>query len=269
MAIDGINSNVNNLNSVNNTHQNPLEKIATGLKINQAADDASNLVISEALQGRRSDLAQSLENSNQGIALTRIATDGLESQKDLLVDVRDKLIQANTDTTSAEGKDAIKQEVTKLVDQFKNISETTKFANQSLITQDGTNPTIDISTADETISVTTPNTGSIADDLKTLIQNTDFNTGDIGAIIDRVDLATNQLDGSLGDFGSAENQLASNARNSITEQVNLARANSSLTDIDFGKEIGDFSKTNIQAQIGYLVSTQANAAQEQNVRLLA
>ena len=45
MAIDSINSNVNNnINSVNNAQHGTLEKIATGLKINQAADDASNLV---------------------------------------------------------------------------------------------------------------------------------------------------------------------------------------------------------------------------------
>ena len=84
MAIDSINSNVNNnINNVNNAQHGTLEKVATGLKVNQAADDASNLVISDALQSRRSDLAQSLQSLNEGIALTRIASDGIENQKEL------------------------------------------------------------------------------------------------------------------------------------------------------------------------------------------
>lgn len=265
MAIDGINSNVNNISNTQNTH---LEKLSTGLKINQSADDASSLSISDALRLQRSDLSQSLQNLNQGIALTRIASDGLESQKEILGDIREKLLQANTATTSDEGRDAIKQEVIKLADQFRNISETTKFGGQQLITPNGSSSTLDISTSDDTISIDIPNTGQVGNNLSSLINNTDFKSGNIGAIIDQVDTATDEISNSLSNFGSAEIQLESNARNSITAEVNIAKANSSLTDIDFGKEITDFSKANILTQIGYLVSTQANAAQEQNVKLL-
>jgi len=265
MEVNSINSNIN---SVNNAQNSSLERIATGLKINQASDDASSLSISDALKSQRSDLSQSLQNLNQGIALTRIATDGLENQQEILGNIREKLIQANTDTTSDDGKEAIKQEVLKLADQFNNIANTTKFSDQNLITPDGANTTLDISTADQTISVDIPNTGQIANELSTLIGGTDFATGDIAAIIERVDLASGQVSNSISDFSSTSNQLESSARNSITAEVSIARANSSLTDIDFGKEITDFSKANILTQIGYLVSTQANAAQEQNVKLL-
>ncbi len=266
MAIDSINSNINNVTNLQNSS---LERISTGSKINQASDDASSLAISDALQLQRSGLSQSLQNLNEGIALTRIASSGLESQKEILETIRQKLLQANTDTTSAEGKEAIKQEVIKLSDQFKNVSESTRYGDQQLITPDSADATLDISTADDTFSIDIPNTGQIANELSTLIGTTDFGTGDIAAIIDRVDLATEQVSDTLTDFASTENQLESSARNSITQEVSLSRANSSLTDIDFGKEITDFSKANILTQIGYLVSTQANAAQEHNVKLLA
>jgi len=266
MEINNINSNINNVNQSQNSS---LERISTGLKINQAADDAASLSISDSLRLQRSDLSQSLQNLNQGIALTRIASDGLDNQQEILGDIRQKLLQANTDTTSVDGKEAIKQEVLKLTEQFQNIAQTTTFADQKLITPEGTSTTLDISTADETFSLDIPNTGQIANELTTLIGATDFGTGNIAAIIDRIDVASNQVSSAQSDFGSTENQLASSARNSITAEVNIAKANSSLTDIDFGKELTDFSKANILTQIGYLVSTQANAVQEQNVKLLA
>ena len=108
----------------------------------------------------------------------------------------------------------------------------------------------------------------IANELGTLIQNTDFNQGDITGIFDRISVATDELNETQSEFASTENQLESSARNSISEQVNLAKASSAIVDVDFGKEINDFSKANILTQVGYLVSTQANAAQEQNLKLL-
>ncbi|NQY95009.1 MAG: flagellin, partial [Campylobacteraceae bacterium] len=99
MAIDGINSNINNVTNLQNSS---LERISSGSKINQASDDASSLSISESLRLQRSDLSQSLQNLNQGIALTRIASAGLENQQEILGDIKVKLLQANTDTTSAE-----------------------------------------------------------------------------------------------------------------------------------------------------------------------
>ena len=265
MAIDGINSNINNVSHAQNTS---LERISTGLKINKASDDASGLSLSDSLRFQRSDLSQSLQNVNEGIALTRIASDGLSNQKEILEDIRGKLLQANTDTTSSDGKESIKQEVLKLTEQFKNISESTKYGGQQLITASGSDNTLDISTSEDTFSVDIPNTGQIGNELATLIGATNFSTGDIGLLIDTVDSATSQVNNTLSNFASTENQLESSARNSITAEVNLARSNSSLRDVDFGQEITDFSKANILTQIGYLVSTQANAAQEQNVKLL-
>jgi len=265
VELNGINS---NLNSVNNAQNTSVERISTGSQINQASDDASSLSISDALRLQRSDLSQSIQNVNQGIALTRIASDGIENQKEILEQISTKLLQADTETTSADGKEAIKREVTALVDQFKAIGENTKFNDKKLIDNEGIPSTLDISTSDETIAINIPDTIQIANELGTLIQNTDFNQGDITGIFDRISVATDELNETQSEFASTENQLESSARNSISEQVNLAKASSAIVDVDFGKEINDFSKANILTQLGYLVSTQANAAQEQNLKLL-
>jgi len=265
MEINGLNSNIN---SVNNTQNTSLERIASGLQINQASDDASSLAISDALRLQRSDLSQSIQNLNQGIALTRIASDGLDNQKEILEQITTKLLQANTATTSSDGKEAIKQEVSALVEQFKAIGENTKFNDQKLIDNEGVPSTLDISTSDETLAIDVPNTVQIGNELETLVGNADFSQGDIPGIIDRVRTATDELNEAQSGFASTENQLESSARNSISEQVNIAKASSSIVDVDFGKEINDFSKANILTQVGYLVSTQANAAQEQNLKLL-
>ncbi len=265
MDVNGINSNIN---SVNNTQGSQLERVSSSPELNKTSDGSSALELSDSARLQRSDLSQSLQNLNQGIALTKVASNGLESQKEILGNIKDKLIQVNDETTSVEDKEIFKQEVSKLVDDFKAISETTKFANQNLINQTGDTATLDILTADETISIEIPNTGQIANDISALVNGTNFNNGNVEAIVERVDLAVNQVDDARDNFESTGNQLEINARSSITAEINESRTNSALTDIDFGKETTDFSKANILTQLGYLVSTQANAAQDHNVKLL-
>ncbi len=88
MDVNGINSNVS---SVNNAQNSSLDKVTTAHNVNKKPDDSSNLEISDSLRLQRSDLSQSLQNLNQGIASTKIASDGLQNQKEILGKIEEKL----------------------------------------------------------------------------------------------------------------------------------------------------------------------------------
>jgi flagellin len=85
-----------------------LERLSTGLKVNKASDDASGLAIADKLRTQASSISQGIDNGNSAVALIQIADKSMAEQSNILDTVKSKLIQANTDTTSADGREAIR-----------------------------------------------------------------------------------------------------------------------------------------------------------------
>ena len=80
--------------------------------------------------------------------------------------------------------------------------------------------------------------------------------------------AIKRLDTIRGDIGSAQNQMISTINNISVTQVNVKAAESQIRDVDFAAESANFSKYNILAQSGSYAMSQANAVQQNVLRLL-
>ena len=87
--------------------------------------------------------------------------------------------------------------------------------------------------------------------------------------MDKVSSSSNQLQSIYDQFTEFGNRLEYSARETIKEQVDLYNENKINKDRNFGKESIDFSKTNVNANLGYLAASQANIVQAQSVRLLS
>ncbi len=83
-----------------------------------------------------------------------------------------------------------------------------------------------------------------------------------------MDFALKQIDAIRSDIGSTQNQLESTVRNISVTQVNVAAAESQIRDVDFAAESANFAKQNILAQSGSYAMSQANAVQQNVLRLL-
>jgi flagellin len=82
------------------------------------------------------------------------------------------------------------------------------------------------------------------------------------------DAAIQRLDQVRSDLGSVQNQLISTVNNISVTQVNVKAAESQIRDVDFAAESANFSKFNILAQSGSYAMSQANAVQQNVLRLL-
>ena len=82
------------------------------------------------------------------------------------------------------------------------------------------------------------------------------------------DYALKDIDNTRSDIGSVQNQLESTIRNISVTQVNVTAAESQIRDVDFAAESANFSKLNILAQSGSYAMSQANAVQQNVLRLL-
>ena len=88
------------------------------------------------------------------------------------------------------------------------------------------------------------------------------------ATMDIAEAATKALDTVRADLGSVQNQLVATINNISVTQVNVKAAESNIRDVDFAAESASFSKYNILAQSGSYAMSQANAVQQNVLRLL-
>ncbi|TEX99752.1 flagellin A [Campylobacter sp. US42a] len=88
------------------------------------------------------------------------------------------------------------------------------------------------------------------------------------AVMDIAETATANLDQIRADIGSVQNQLQVTINNITVTQVNVKAAESTIRDVDFAAESANFSKYNILAQSGSYAMSQANAVQQNVLKLL-
>ena len=394
-----INTNVSSMTAqesaanVNKNLSSSLEKLSSGLRINKASDDASGMAIADKLRTQASSLGQSIANGNSANALVQIADKAMAEQSNILDIVKTKLIQAATSTTSDEGKEAIKNDIQKLLTQLDNIADQTNYNGQQLL--DGTSfsfqigeagvnvisaqvpgasDTASLGTEATNVTMTLANTvganastaqvdtitiggtddattvgdtatvqiqgatddkmysysytvtqadiDTAADDaalqllIGTALQgliaadasehgitatnatntitltasavNTRYeNTATAGSnlqglknlatdltedianqYMDVIDGALNKLNLIRSEFGATQNQIESSLRNMMTTQTNIKAAESVIRDVDYAAESANFNRQNIIAQAGTYAMSQANAVQQNVLRLL-
>jgi|GEM_PF-351781 len=285
-----INTNVSSLNAQESAQQtnkylsSSLEKLSSGLRINKASDDASGMAIADKLRTQASSIGQSISNGNSAVALVQIADKAMAEQSNILDIVKQKLLQAGTATTSSAGREAIAKDVDKLLDQLNNIAIQTNYNGIQLL-QSGTTENggsaaaltfqMGETSANTIISssgVTANVNGLSLSGLKAAVSGTTI-SGTNGASAARgflaaIDTALNTLNGWRSDFGSTQNQLESSIRNLSTAQTNLKAAESVIRDVDYASESANFNKQNIIAQAGTYAMSQANAMQQNVMRLL-
>ncbi len=87
-------------------------------------------------------------------------------------------------------------------------------------------------------------------------------------VMDMAESATQLLDTIRSDLGAVHQQLTVTINNISVTQVNVKAAESGIRDVDFASESANFSKNNILAQSGTFAMSQANAVQQNVLKLL-
>ncbi|MFW3355857.1 flagellin [Aliarcobacter butzleri] len=279
-----INTNVSSLTAQEATTQtnrnisSSLEKLSSGLKINKAADDASGLAIADKLRTQVTSINQGISNGNSALALLQIADKSMAEQSNILDTVKAKLIQANTDTTSDDGRAAIAKDISKLLEQLNNIAAQTNYNGTNLLQASaggtGAQGSLSfqigekVSDLIKTKSIQANTNGYSLTVLSGNVGTGTFTRGEASAGQTAVDKAITTLNGYRGDIGSTQNQVESAIRNLTTQSTNIKNAESVIRDVDYAQESANYNKLNIIAQAGSYAISQANSTQQNVLRLL-
>ena len=91
-----------------------MQRLASGLRINSAKDDAAGLQISNRLTSQINGLNVAIRNANDGISMAQTAEGALQESTNILQRMRDLSIQAANATNSTVDRNAIQEEVVQL-----------------------------------------------------------------------------------------------------------------------------------------------------------
>ena len=119
-------------NIVNTRQAKTTEKLASGYKINRAADDAAGLSISEKMRRQIRGLHQAAENIEEGIGYVQTADGALNEAHEILQRMNELAVKSANGTNTEEDREFIDCEVQQLKEELDRIFETTTFNERKI-----------------------------------------------------------------------------------------------------------------------------------------
>ncbi|MDG0817613.1 flagellin N-terminal helical domain-containing protein [Bdellovibrio svalbardensis] len=248
-----------------------MAKLASGSRINKAADDAAGLAISERLKAQIRSSSQAQRNANDGISLIQTAEGGLNEIGNVIVRLRELGIQGASDTVGETERGMLNKEVVQLRDEIQRISKTTTWGTTKLL--DGSAPQFDfqvgIGNNPEADRISF-DAGAHSATLAALgLEGLDFSTkeGSREALA-KLDDAQTHVNGTRAVMGALQNRLTSTADNLGVTQENLSAANSRIRDTDIAATSSEMTRNNILMQAATSVLSQANQSNQLALKLI-
>lgn len=260
-----------NLYMTNINMNRSMARLASGNRINQAADDAAGLAISENLKGLIRGLGQANRNANDGISLVQIAEGNLNEVSTMLIRLRELGVQAASDTIGDTERKFLDVEYQQLKSEIQRISESTNFNGTDLL--NGTGGVLDIQVGvnnDPFKDRISFNAGAANTTLEALgmVAESVGTKEAAQAGLSTIDNAMTSVNAIRANFGAMQNRLQSTSNNILVYNENMSAANSRIRDTDVAQETTEMTRNNILMQAGVSVLGQANQSQQLALKLL-
>ncbi len=243
-----------------------IEKLATGLRINRAGDDASGLAVSETLRSQIRGLRQAQRNVFDSISFIQTAEGSLQEVHSILHRLRELAIQSANAVYSEQDRSLLQIEVSQLIEEIDRIAETTEFnrfkildgSNQDFQFQVGANPGQNITVVMKTMTAE-------AIGVPGLTMETVSSANDA---LRRVDEAVDTVSRQRANFGAVQNRLEHVVSSLAVAEENLQAAESRIRDTNMATEIVNFMRLRILQDSSVAMLMQANLRPESVMRLL-
>ena len=243
-----------------------MERLASGKRVNGAADDAAGLAIATRLNAEINGINQGIRNASDAQGMLAVAEGALEQVHALLLRMRELAVQSANETNSSADRDHLQTEVDQLEAEIQRVVDDTTWAGITLL--DGgysTGMTFQIGPRNsDTISVSI----SAIEPLSTVAKGGLSLSGDISAqdnamtYITGIDNAISIISRDRAQYGAAMNRLDHAMANLQNVATNLAVAKGRIMDADFAAESSNLARTQVLQQASMAMLAQANASKQ-------
>ena len=230
-----------------------MTRLASGKRINSAADDAGSIGVAASLLANVKGANMAKQNANTAIAATQVADGALVEVENMLQRVRELSVQkANSNLYSLTDVTNMESEITQLMSEIGDIASNTKF-NGTEVSGLGIDPAI------------RQDGGTASMELPEFIAEDAL---DSDSTATEVDVAIASVAGARGSLGAFMNRLQSAVNNLSSISANTAAAYSRVMDTDYAAETAAVARGQVLQQAGAAVLSQANASQQYVLTLL-
>jgi flagellin len=248
-----------------------MAQLASGSRINIAADDAAGLAISERLKAGIRSARQANRNANDGISMVQTAEGGLNEIGNIVTRLRELGIQAASDTVGAIERGFLNKEVVQLKEEVQRIATSTKWGDTNLL--DGQTPFFDFQVGifnnpeEDRIKFDSSANNAQLDSLG--LTDLDYTTKE-GAQsgLTSLDEAQNMVNSYRANLGALQNRLQSTTDNLGVLEENMSAANSRIRDTDVAMASSEMTRNNILLQAGTSTLAQANSVNQLALKLI-
>ncbi|MBF0146007.1 MAG: flagellin FliC [Magnetococcales bacterium] len=277
-----INTNVASLNAQRNLDRstNALGKtfarLASGLRVNSAKDDAAGMAISQRMTSQIRGLTQSIRNANDGISLAQVAEGALEETTNALQRIRELAVQAANGTNTATDRSDLNKEVQQLVQEIQRITNDVEFNDKGVLNGSMVGVAFQVG-KDEGQTIRVSIASLHVDDLRLgSVTNGTVGKFSIGvSTVARASKALSQVDSALdmvsrvrADLGAIQNRFEAVIANLSNVVENMSAARSRIIDADIAAETATLTRNAILQQAGTAVLAQANQQPQLALQLL-
>ena len=269
MTMLSINTNVGALTaaqhsySVNKSMETSMERLASGKRINSAADDAANLAISTRITAEIQGLKQSIKNAGDAQSLLNVTEGALTEVHTILLRMRELAVQSSNESLRDQDRDVLQMEVAALESEIQRISDDTTWSGMTLLAggfttgatfQIGPRDTDTIQISIEAIDATTATALALASHVSLQANAQDY--------IVTIDNAISKISEQRGKYGAVINRLDHAMANMANIVTNLSAAKGRLEDADYAAESANLARTQVLQQASMAMLAQANASKQ-------
>ncbi len=244
-----------------------IEKLATGMRINRAGDDATNLAVSEKMKTQIKGLKVAEMNAMSGMSFIQVAEGNLGQVNDIMQRIRSLAVQSANGIYSEKDRGQIQVEVSQLIDEVDRLSSQAEFNRMKLL--DGS-----LSRSSRTATIffhVGPNedqrirayiatmNGKAFGLVEGANKKKSISTvGEANDMIGIVDEAIDRLNRQRADLGGYANRMEITVEALRIGYENMVVAESRIRDVDMAEELVNFTKSQVLLQSSTAMLAQAN-----------
>ncbi len=237
-------------------------QLASGKRINSAADDAAGLAIAEKMLAQSNGYDVGWRNAATSQDMVNVADGGLSTITDSLQRIRELGVQAsNTAIYGDSERKMMQQEIDQLKDTISDAAKNTRFNTMSLL--DGKMGSSHVASGPDGsgMDINMPNATLEA------LGIADFDvTGDFDLSV--IDDAIDKVSSARGEMGATYNRLGYTMNYNSYASLNTTAARSRIEDLDFPKAISDMKKNSLLEEYRLMMQKKREEQDSMVVNLL-